>query len=195
MLSDEDFPSFLFRLDKLSSTLRKEIHSAIEEMRVTIEHAILSGVMRPIYVTPLMLGSRHDYFKNGVCFEVCKRNKRHDLLAAGGRYVRLWFDALEVYMPIEHVADTTISSHNSLLLRQRPNLSAPSVSRSPSNALQLHLQPTRAHPSRTWSRNSDPLATGVQDAATSMSWHSKKVTCRSGLRSLPCCGRMVLVRI
>ena len=86
-LIDEDFPTFLFRLDKLSSYLRKEIHGAIEEMRTTVEHAILSGVTRSIYVTPLMLGSRHEYFKDGVCFEVCRRNKRYDLLAAGGRFV------------------------------------------------------------------------------------------------------------
>ena len=82
---DDDLPTFLFHIGKLSTSLRREFHSAIDDMRATVELAILSGVMRPIYVTPLMLGSRHEYFKNGVCFEVCKRNKRHDLLAAGGR--------------------------------------------------------------------------------------------------------------
>lgn len=63
------------------------ISAALDDIKKTIDLAVLSGVPQPIYIQPLMLGRRHDYFKNGVCFEVARRNKRADILAAGGRYV------------------------------------------------------------------------------------------------------------
>lgn len=58
---------------------------AVEEIKQTIQHAIYAGVLRPISFHPLMLGSHHTHFKGGVLVEVVRKNKRMDVLAAGGR--------------------------------------------------------------------------------------------------------------
>jgi hypothetical protein len=43
-----------------------------------------------------MISNHNAYFKNGVCFEVVRRNKRGDILAAGGRLAELAMDHLEL---------------------------------------------------------------------------------------------------
>ena len=58
---------------------------SLGEIKKTIQHTTLAGVARPILFHPLMISSHNAYFKGGVCFEVVRRNKRGDILAAGGR--------------------------------------------------------------------------------------------------------------
>lgn len=62
----------------------------VKEIRNTIQFANASGVTRPILFNPLMMSNRNPYFKDGVCFEVVRRTKRSDILAAGGRSVAIY---------------------------------------------------------------------------------------------------------
>ncbi|KAI0051565.1 Serine/threonine-protein kinase [Auriscalpium vulgare] len=87
--TDEDPDMLLARLEKISPQFIAQITPAAEEMKKSIGFANLAGVSRPIYFHPLMLSSHNTYFKEGVCFEVVRRNKRTDILAAGGRYDNL----------------------------------------------------------------------------------------------------------
>ncbi|OCH91731.1 Serine/threonine-protein kinase [Obba rivulosa] len=84
--ADEDLDGLLGRLEKISCTLLSALSFAVEEVRSTIQFARAFGVTRTIIFDPLMLSNRNPYFKDGVCFEVTRRNKRSDILAAGGRY-------------------------------------------------------------------------------------------------------------
>lgn len=84
-LLDEDIDALLSRLDKVSTSLASIMGPAVEEIKQTIQHAIYAGVLRPISFHPLMLGSHHTHFKGGVLVEVVRKNKRMDVLAAGGR--------------------------------------------------------------------------------------------------------------
>ncbi|KAJ7186042.1 hypothetical protein C8R46DRAFT_937688 [Mycena filopes] len=83
---DEDIEAFLTRLDKVSPSLTALLRPVVEEVKETISYAVLTGVARPISFRPLMLGNHHAHFKNGVLVEVVRKNKRTDVLAAGGRY-------------------------------------------------------------------------------------------------------------
>ena len=58
---------------------------ALGEIKETVQYTTLAGVTRPILFHPLMISSHNTYFKGGVCFEVVRRSKRSDILAAGGR--------------------------------------------------------------------------------------------------------------
>ena len=58
---------------------------ALDEIKKTVQYTALAGVARPISFHPLMISSHNTYFKGGVCFEVVRRSKRSDILAAGGR--------------------------------------------------------------------------------------------------------------
>ncbi|KAI9457648.1 kinase-like domain-containing protein [Lactarius psammicola] len=83
---DEDIDSLIARLEKVSPPLVTLLAHALGEIKKTIQYSTLAGVARPILFHPLMISSHNAYFKGGVCFEVVRRSKRGDILAAGGRY-------------------------------------------------------------------------------------------------------------
>lgn len=83
--ADEDVDSLLSRIEKTSPTLFSSIGPAVEEIKKTLQYARYAGFTRTILFRPLMLGNYHTHFKDGILFEVVKRNKRTDILAAGGR--------------------------------------------------------------------------------------------------------------
>ena len=87
MLSTDDTVDALAeRLEKSSPTLREILEPYLKDIRHTLQFVQASGVVRPISVDPLLLGHRNAYFANGVCFMAVRKNKRTDVLAAGGRY-------------------------------------------------------------------------------------------------------------
>jgi translation initiation factor 2-alpha kinase 4 len=75
------------KLEKVSPALVTLIQPAVDEVKRTVQYANAAGVARTIYFHPLMLGSHHTHFKDGVLVEMVRRGKRQDVLAAGGRYV------------------------------------------------------------------------------------------------------------
>ena len=80
------------RLEKVSSPLIEPLTPLLKEISRVVGIANASGIANSsIRVQPLMIGRRHDYFKNGVCFEVFNPQKRTDILAVGGRYVNFHF--------------------------------------------------------------------------------------------------------
>ena len=85
--ADEDIDGFISKLEKVSPALVSLIQSAVEELKRTVQYANAAGVSRTIYFHPLMLGSQHNHFKDGVLVEVVRKGKRQDILAAGGRQV------------------------------------------------------------------------------------------------------------
>ena len=82
---DDSVDALVERLDKSSPLMRTLLEPYIADMRSTVNFARISGVTRPIQIDPLMLGYRNAYFANGVCFLAARKNKRSDVLAAGGR--------------------------------------------------------------------------------------------------------------
>ncbi|EKM74744.1 hypothetical protein AGABI1DRAFT_109872 [Agaricus bisporus var. burnettii JB137-S8] len=86
---DSDIDNVLSRLEKISSPLATLIRPAVAEIQNTLRFAASAGLSRQVFFHPLMLGSHQSLFKDGVIFEVVKRNKRMDVLAAGGRYDNL----------------------------------------------------------------------------------------------------------
>ncbi|KAJ7488435.1 kinase-like domain-containing protein [Mycena latifolia] len=84
--TDEDIDALLAKLDKVSPSLTTLLRPVVEEVKETIQYAILTGVARPISFHPLMLGNHHAHFKDGVLIEVVRKHRRMDVLAAGGRY-------------------------------------------------------------------------------------------------------------
>lgn len=86
-VKDEEWEVIPFRLKKMFPSLYDHFIPYLQEIKKTMELAALCGVTSNILIRPLMVGRRHDFHKNGICFEVVKRNKRLDILAAGGRYV------------------------------------------------------------------------------------------------------------
>ncbi|KAF9445879.1 Serine/threonine-protein kinase [Macrolepiota fuliginosa MF-IS2] len=83
---DEDIDNVLSRLERIPSSLATLLRPAINEIQSALQFAASAGVSRPIFFHPLMLGSHQTLFKDGVVFEVVRKNKRMDVLAAGGRY-------------------------------------------------------------------------------------------------------------
>lgn len=81
--------TFVARLEKVSLPLLTLILPSLDEIKQAIRYVALAGVSRPIFLHPLMISNHNAYFKDGVCFEVVRRNKRGDVLAAGGRLVDL----------------------------------------------------------------------------------------------------------
>ena len=73
------------RLEKISPGLAALVNPAMTEISNIIQFAQSAGVTRPVYFHPLMLGTHHTHFKDGVLVEVVRRNKHSDVLAAGGR--------------------------------------------------------------------------------------------------------------
>ena len=96
---DEDLSTLVARLEKASPQLSTLLSPSLDEIKQAIQYAALSGVTRPILLHPLMISSHNAYFKNGVCFEVVRRNKRGDILAAGGRSADLAMDHSSPLMP------------------------------------------------------------------------------------------------
>lgn len=82
---EEDVDDILARLEKCSPTIATLIQSAVKEIKSTIQYAQAANVKRPIFFHPLMLGSHHTHFKDGILVEVVRRNRHTDVLAAGGR--------------------------------------------------------------------------------------------------------------
>ncbi|RDB27411.1 eIF-2-alpha kinase GCN2 [Hypsizygus marmoreus] len=86
---DEDIDGFTSRLEKLSPGLVILMQPFVDELKKTVEYAKATKVGRPILFHPLMLGSHHSHFADGILIEVVRKNKRSDVLAAGGRYDNL----------------------------------------------------------------------------------------------------------
>lgn len=84
-LADENMDALLGRLEKIAPTLVQLLTPYVQEIQNTIRFANAAGVSRPILFNPLMMSNRNPYFKDGVCFEVVRRTKHSDILAAGGR--------------------------------------------------------------------------------------------------------------
>jgi hypothetical protein len=93
---DEDLVTLVARLEKASPPLSTLLSPILDEIKQAIQYVALSGVTRPIVLHPLMISNHNAYFKNGVCFEVVRRNKRGDILAAGGRLADLAMDHFEL---------------------------------------------------------------------------------------------------
>ena len=81
---DEDYNVPLLRLEKHSAALAATIKPYLLDIHnaIILASPLTNSVIR---VQPLMIGKRHDFFKNGVCFEVVNPRKRTDILAVGGR--------------------------------------------------------------------------------------------------------------
>ena len=84
-LKAKDVDDTMSRLEKISPTLATLIGPAIKELKTTMQFAQSAGVDRQMYFHPLMLGTHHSLFKDGVLVEVVRRNRPSDVLAAGGR--------------------------------------------------------------------------------------------------------------
>ena len=82
---EEDVDDILTKLEKGSPTVAALMHSAIKEIKSTILYAQAANIKRPIFFHPLMLGSHHTHFKDGILVEVVRRHRHTDVLAAGGR--------------------------------------------------------------------------------------------------------------
>ena len=82
---EEDIDDILTRLEKGSPTLSALMQPAVKEIKSTIQYSQAANLKRPIFFHPLMLGSHHAHFKDGILVEVVKRHKHTDVLAAGGR--------------------------------------------------------------------------------------------------------------
>jgi len=82
---EEDMDDILARLEKTSPSIAAQMQPAIKEIRSTIQYAHAANIKRPIFFHPLMLGSHHTHFKDGILVEVVRRHKHTDVLAAGGR--------------------------------------------------------------------------------------------------------------
>ncbi|KAJ2913179.1 hypothetical protein MD484_g7237, partial [Candolleomyces efflorescens] len=86
---EEDLEDVIAKLEKISSPILPLLKPALNELRSTLQHAVWAGVDRPITIHPLMVGSHHNHFKDGIIFEVVHRLKPSNVLAAGGRYDNL----------------------------------------------------------------------------------------------------------
>lgn len=85
--ADANVDNVVARLDKISTSLTALMRRAIDEVKATIQHAAFAGVTKQVSFRPLMVGTHHMYYKDGVLVEIVKKGKRMDILAAGGRYV------------------------------------------------------------------------------------------------------------
>ncbi|EIW85919.1 hypothetical protein CONPUDRAFT_114006 [Coniophora puteana RWD-64-598 SS2] len=87
VLSDiDDIDAVLAKLEKISPALLSFIQPLMDDIKQTVSFARSGGLTAPVYFHPLMWGAHHIHYKDGVRFEVVRRNRRLDVLAAGGRY-------------------------------------------------------------------------------------------------------------
>ncbi|KIL60768.1 hypothetical protein M378DRAFT_906708 [Amanita muscaria Koide BX008] len=100
--SDDEIDDLLSRLEKISPAFVILIQPYVDEIKRTIQYTAASGVTKPIYFHPLMLGGHLQYFKDGVIVEVVRKNKPAEVLAAGGRYESL----ITRYSPLKAKADS-----------------------------------------------------------------------------------------
>ncbi|KAG5641706.1 hypothetical protein DXG03_004410 [Asterophora parasitica] len=100
--SDEDIDGFVSRLERLSPALVGLLTPYILQVKRTVEFAKATKLSRPILFHPLMLGSHLSHFKYGVTIEVVRKNRRSDVLAAGGRYDSM----ISRHAPLKSQADT-----------------------------------------------------------------------------------------
>ena len=73
------------RLEKVSSPLVGMIKPYLQEISKVVALATSAGLTNTVRVQPLMVGRRHEFFKDGVGLEVVNPAKRVDILAVGGR--------------------------------------------------------------------------------------------------------------
>ncbi|KIJ97967.1 hypothetical protein K443DRAFT_104703 [Laccaria amethystina LaAM-08-1] len=99
--TDDDIDDVLSRLEKVSPALLTLLQPAVDEVKATLQFALSAGVTRQIYFHPLMLGSHHTHFKDGIIVEVVRKNKHMDVLAAGGRYDNL----ISRYSPLKQKSE------------------------------------------------------------------------------------------
>jgi eukaryotic translation initiation factor 2-alpha kinase 4 len=83
----DDIDAFMSKIEKVSPVLSELIDPSAQELKRILQYAKLMGVSKTFHFHPLMLGSHHVHFKDGFRFEVVRRSKRIDVLAAGGQYV------------------------------------------------------------------------------------------------------------
>lgn len=86
IITDEDMDALLARLEKISPHLHALISLSADEIKVATQYANAAGVQRTIIFHPMMLNDRSSLFKDGIYFEVVRRNKHNDVLATCGRY-------------------------------------------------------------------------------------------------------------
>ncbi|PPQ98103.1 hypothetical protein CVT26_003273 [Gymnopilus dilepis] len=98
---EEDIEDTMSRLEKVGTGLASQMEAAVQEVKRTVSYAQSAGVTRKIFFHPLMLGSHHTHFKDGVMVEVVRRNKPTDVLAAGGRYDNL----IARFQPLKQKSD------------------------------------------------------------------------------------------
>jgi len=149
---DEDIEGLIYRLEKLSPALVNLIQPFVNELKQTVDYARSTKVTRSILFHPLMLGNHNDHFKDGVLIQVVRKNKRSDVLAAGGRYVFLSclvYGIRRVEWDIPSTATTTSlagTSHSN----RRLSLSVRCACRLLWRRSLLRLPRFKAPPSRLW---------------------------------------------
>ncbi|KAJ3517042.1 hypothetical protein NLJ89_g752 [Agrocybe chaxingu] len=84
-----DIDETMARLQKVSPSLAAMIETSVQEAKDTLQLAKSAKVAHQVLFHPLMLGTHHTHFKDGVLVEVVRKNKTSDVLAAGGRYDNL----------------------------------------------------------------------------------------------------------
>jgi translation initiation factor 2-alpha kinase 4 len=84
---DEDVDAVLLKVEKVSPPLLALLRPLADELKQTIQHAVHAGLSRPVFFHPLMIAGHNANFKDGILIEVVRKNKRMDVLAAGGRYM------------------------------------------------------------------------------------------------------------
>ncbi|KAF8880897.1 hypothetical protein CPB84DRAFT_1817292 [Gymnopilus junonius] len=99
---EEDIEDTMSRMERLGTGLASLLETAVQEVKRSISYAQSAGVTRQIFFHPLMLGSHHTHFKDGVMVEVVRRNKHTDVLAAGGRYDNL----IARFQPMKQKSDS-----------------------------------------------------------------------------------------
>ena len=82
---DEDATVPLMRLEKGSSPLAGILKPYLQEIAKVVGLAASAGLSNVVRVQPLMVGRRHEFFKDGIGIEVVNPSKRTDILAVGGR--------------------------------------------------------------------------------------------------------------
>lgn len=88
---DDNIDNLLTKIEKIAPAFFSSISKAVQEIKDTLTYAGYAGFNRQVYFRPLMLGKIYNHFKDGVLFEVVRKNKRMDILAVGGRSVpQIW---------------------------------------------------------------------------------------------------------
>jgi hypothetical protein len=81
----DDLELLMANVNRVSPTLHSTLSSFVDEIRQTIRYAKMIGVSRTIKFRPFM--DSKNFHDPGVWFQIVKRSKRAELIAAGGRSV------------------------------------------------------------------------------------------------------------